>query len=117
MNWKNKFESAKGKAGLLKQAALEQASLTLDQHWLLIRDLWLEKVDPSLRSAVMDDEKLTSYLHIIHEALPLPLRLAIKEETFVRVCLKNRDRWLPPEEDNPASNEKLLNNDKPKDEA
>ena len=97
--WKDKFTQARGKAGLLKQAALEQGVATLEQHWQVIRALWLEKVDPSIRSTVMDDEKLTACLRLVHEALPLPLRLAVKEETFIRVCLKHRDRWLPAGQD------------------
>ncbi len=94
-SWKDKFEQVKGKAELLKQAALAQGLATLEQHWQVVRELWEEKVDPSIRATVMDDEKLTTYLRIVHEALPLPLRLAIKEETFIRVCLQHRDRWLP----------------------
>jgi len=95
-SWKDKFEQVKGKAELLKQTALAQGLATLEQHWQVVRALWEEKVDPSIRATVMDDEKLTTYLRIVHEALPLPLRLAIKEETFIRVCLQHRDRWLPP---------------------
>jgi len=94
-SWKDKFEQVKGKAEILKQAALTQGLATLEQHWQVVRELWEEKVDPSIRATVMDDEKLTTYLRIVHEALPLPLRLAIKEETFIRVCLQHRDRWLP----------------------
>jgi hypothetical protein len=46
----------------------------------------------------MDDEKLKGSLRVIHDALPLPIRLAIKEDTFIRVCLDKRDRWMPKEE-------------------
>ncbi len=108
MGWKDKLGFTKDKARSLKEAALNQASDLLDQHWPLVRELWQEKVDAALRETLMDDEKLATYLRIVHEALPLPIRLAIKEDTFIRVCMKNRDRWLtrenpPPDEpDGPA---------------
>ncbi len=108
MAWKDKLGLAKDKARSLKEAALNQAGDLMDQHWPLVRALWQEKVDAALRETLMDDEKLATYLRIVHEALPLPIRLAVKEDTFIRVCMKNRDRWLtqesPPadETDSPA---------------
>ncbi len=103
MSWKKKFELAKGKTSLLGHAAREKANEAMDQHWGLIQDLWREKVDPSVRSVVMDDEKLKSCLRVVRNALPLPIRFAIKEETFIRICLNNRNRWLPPEESDTAN--------------
>ncbi len=119
MSWKDKFRQARGKAGSLGEAAMEQAAQLLDQHWALVRTLWREKLDPSLRGVVMDDEKLKSCLRVVHDALPLPIRLAVSEETFIRVCMKNRDRWLPAEERTPPQQEpeqKHLTTDRERDE-
>ncbi len=120
MSWKDKFRQARGKAGSLGEAAMEQAAQLLDQHWALVRTLWREKLDPSLRGVVMDDEKLKSCLRVVHDALPLPIRLAVSEETFIRVCMKNRDRWLPAEERTPPQpqepEQKHLTTDRERDE-
>ncbi len=50
---------------------------------------------------VTDSERLTSLFGTVYQSLPLPVRVLVKQETFVRFCLSQQEnlvgKWLEAE--------------------
>ncbi len=90
MDWKNKLESAKGALG-------QDAQKKIEENWPQIQKLFEEKVGPAALAAANDDAKVTSAAKMVHEALPFPIRMVVKQDAFVAFCLAHRDRLIRPE--------------------
>jgi hypothetical protein len=52
------------------------------------------------RAFVTDSERLTPLFGTVYQSLPLPVRVLVKQETFVRFCLSQKEnlvgKWLKP---------------------
>lgn len=95
MDWKQKLQSAR-QFGQQSKETLEQiAQEKLREHWPKIQQLFEEKVGPAALAAAKNDETIRPLLERVYWRLPLPVRMVVKEETFVRFCLKNKDRLVP----------------------
>jgi len=53
-----------------------------------------EVVGPAALAAAKDDEAMTKILDVGYTVLPVPVRLAVSKEKFIRFCLANRDVLL-----------------------
>lgn len=87
MDWKSKLEVAKG-------ALDADSDRKLEENWPKIQQLFREKVGPAALAATKDDEKFASAVKIVYEALPFPVKLAVKQESFLQFCLAHRDRLI-----------------------
>lgn len=87
MDWKNKLQSAKGNLD-------QDAQRKLDENWPKIQQVFQEKVGPAALAAAKNDETFGSAAKIVYEALPFPIKLVVKQETFLQFCLAHRDRLL-----------------------
>lgn len=85
MDWKQTLRSAKGGA--------EQV---LAQRWPQVQQVFTEKVGPAALAAATDEETLARACRLVYQALPLPVRIVVAEDAFVRFCLEQKDRLLPP---------------------
>ena len=63
----------------------------IQDNWPRIQELFREKAGPAVLAAIHDDEKMTAVLKLVHEALPFPLRLLVKQDAFVQFCLARRE--------------------------
>jgi len=75
----------------------------LDDYGPIIRELLITRLGSSAREALKDDEVLDGALRNIYQLLPVPVRLALKEDAFVGLCLRHRDRFLREPEAAPAT--------------
>ena len=91
MTWKDKLKPAN-----LKIAAnvSDKADEVLARYLPQVRQLFTEKFGPAFSNTVSDDGKMTTVAKMIYNILPFVARVAVKEETFVRFCLANRDKML-----------------------
>jgi hypothetical protein len=83
---------------------------TIESHWPAIQQVFREKVAPLALSLAKNDEGIKYASEIVYQALPSVVRVLVRQETFVRICLANRDRILaawdsapPPGEEPPLS--------------
>ena len=53
-----------------------------------------EVVGPAALAAAKDDAAMTKILDAAYLVLPMPVRLLVSKEKFVRFCLANRDALL-----------------------
>jgi len=60
-----------------------------------IKKLFAEKIPASVFAKIQDDESMTWASQKVYEMLPLPVRIVVKEQTFVEFCLTNRNKLLP----------------------
>jgi hypothetical protein len=71
----------------------------LEKHLPLVRSLLFDKVLPGLASKGADflsnDKNLIPILQKVHEMLPFPVRILVKQEDFVRFCLKHKTVLFP----------------------
>lgn len=44
------------------------------------------------KEAMANDQLMQRLFRAVHNQLPLPLRLAVKQQAFVDFCMRNRDR-------------------------
>ena len=95
MDWKQKFQSIR-QMGQQSKIAIEQiAQEKIRAHWPRIQQLLQEKVGPAVLAAAKNDESLKPVVERVYRSLPPRVRMLVKEETFVRFCLKNRDKLVP----------------------
>jgi hypothetical protein len=87
MDWKSKLEAAKG-------ALDADSGRKLEENWPKIQQLFREKVGPAALAAAKDDEKFASVVKIVYEALPFPVKVVVKQESFLQFCLAHRDRLI-----------------------
>jgi len=90
----------KGKLGALRdsgQKSFDQhASAALEQHWPQVQTLFAEKVGPAALAAAADDAKMTLLFKVVYAALPSPVKVIVKEDSFVQFCFSHRDQLMPP---------------------
>jgi hypothetical protein len=74
--------------------ATTQADEILIRHLPKIRAFFKEKMGLAVVTTMKDDAMIAELSKIVYGLLPVMLRLAVKEERFVRFCLANRDKLV-----------------------
>ena len=92
MDWKQKLQSVRH-AG--EQMVDQKADNAIEEHWPKIQQVFQEKVGPAALAAAKNDEQMLSLFKLVYTALPFPVNMAVKEETFVKFCFSHRDRLMP----------------------
>ena len=92
MGWKEKMQSAR-QAG--EQKLDEKTRKAIEDNWPKVQQVFREKVGPAALAAAHDDEKMKRLCEVVYGALPFPVKLAVKEDAFVRFCFEHRDRLMP----------------------
>jgi hypothetical protein len=95
MDWKQKLQSARIFGQQSKKVVEKIALEKLREHWPKIQQLFEEKVGPAALAAAKNDEMIRPLFERVYWRLPRPVRMVVKEESFVRFCLKNKDRLVP----------------------
>ncbi|MCH7914118.1 MAG: hypothetical protein IH856_13945 [Deltaproteobacteria bacterium] len=95
MDWKQKLQSARIFGQQSKEVVEKIAQEKLREHWPRIQQLFEEKVGPAALAAAKNDEMIRPLFERVYWRLPRPVRMVVKEETFVRFCMKNKDRLVP----------------------
>jgi hypothetical protein len=73
----------------------QNAQEKIEEHWPKVQQIFQEKIGPAALAAAKNDDAMRSLFKMVHEALPFPLRMVVKEEAFVQFCFSHRDRLLP----------------------
>ena len=90
--WKNKLQGAHDSG----QTAFDQQTDTMiSKHLPQVQSLFKEKVGPTALAAAQDDHKMELLFKAVYSALPFPVRLAVKEVSFVKFCFAHRNQLLP----------------------
>jgi len=77
-----------------RQQLLERAKRKIEEHWPEVQQLFHEKVGPVALEMAADDVMMKRASKLVYDGLPLPVRLAVKEDVFIEFCLDNRDLLL-----------------------
>ena len=72
----------------------QQVEKAFEEHWPKIQNVFREKIGPAALAGAKDDIMLEKIFVSVHKQLPLPIRLVIKKEAFVKYCFKHRDRLV-----------------------
>jgi hypothetical protein len=96
MDWKAKLTATQDTSTNAKGRIEEATAKKIEEHWPRVQQLFQEKVGPAALAAAHNDETVTSAAKLVHEALPFPLRMVVKQDTFVEFCLAHRDKLVPP---------------------
>lgn len=88
MAWKDRLSATHQK---VVADAGNKAQEILTQYIPKIRAVFTDKIGPAVLANVKDDETIAELSKLVYGLLPVMLRLAVKEERFVRFCLANRD--------------------------
>jgi hypothetical protein len=91
MDFNSMLNSAKSKAA---QATNGKSDQLIADNLDRVRKLFKTKLGQSVKTIVIDDGKMTEISQFVYGELPLPVRLVVKEDDFVRFCLDNRDKVL-----------------------
>jgi len=97
MDWKAKLTATQDSSKDTKGLSEEATARKIEEHWPRIQQLFKEKVGPAALAAAHNDETVTSAAKLVHEALPFPLRMLVKQDAFVQFCLAHRDKLVQPE--------------------
>ena len=73
----------------------QEGTKKIEENWPKIQKVFEEKVGPSALAAAQNDDAMRAVFKIAHKALPFPLGMVIKEDTFVDFCFAHRDNLLP----------------------
>jgi len=73
--------------------------MSLEKHLPLIKNLFTEKILSGITTTgvdiIKDDKKLKPLLAKVHGFLPLPVRLVVGEDSFVKFCLTHKKSLFP----------------------
>ena len=75
----------------------QSAQAKIEEQWPKVQQLFQEKVGLAAVAAAKSDDAMRTCFKTVYEALPLPLRLAVKEDVFMEFCFSHREK-LPPAE-------------------
>jgi hypothetical protein len=93
MDWKNKLQAARESG---QNMINHQADSLIEEHWPHIQRLFQEKVGPGALAAAQDNSKMELLFRIVYSVLPSPVKVVVKEGTFIQFCFSHRDQLLPP---------------------
>lgn len=73
--------------------------MSLEEYLPLIKKQFAEKILPGIATTgvdlIKDDKKLKPLLAKVHGFLPLPVRLVVGEDSFVKFCLTHKKSLFP----------------------
>jgi hypothetical protein len=78
----------------IENSLKQQAEKIFEEHWPKIQNVFREKIGPAALAGAKDDKMLEKIFISVHKQLPLPIRLVIKKEAFIKHCFKHRDRLI-----------------------
>lgn len=87
-----KFQSIAGKAGNLAAQLQEK---TVNEYLPLIAKLLREKAGPAVLDILNDPSRITELSRTVYQVMPMPVRMAIKEDAFNSAVLAHKDRLIP----------------------
>lgn len=67
----------------------------IEGNWPRVQQLFLKKVGPAALTIVNDEKAMRDALKKVHKSLPLPVRLVVRQGTFIRFCTQNKSRLVP----------------------
>jgi len=71
-----------------------QVEKAVEEHLPKIKEIIQEKIAPEALAAAQNDEMMEILLTPVYKLLPLPVRLVIKKDVFLKFCFKNRERLI-----------------------
>jgi len=71
-----------------------QVEKAVEEHLPKIKEIIQEKIAPEALAAAQNDEMMEILLTPVYKLLPLPVRLVIKKDMFLKFCFKNRERLI-----------------------
>lgn len=87
-----RFQSIAGKAGNLA-AQLQEKTVT--DYLPLIAKLLREKAGPAVLDMLNDPSRMTELTRTVYQVMPMPVRMAIKEDAFNSAVLAHKDKLIP----------------------
>jgi hypothetical protein len=81
MSWRDKLD--------------QNAQEKIEEHWPKVQQIFQERVGPAALAAAKSDDTMRSLFKMAYEAMPFPVRMAVKEDVFVQFCFSHRDKLLP----------------------
>lgn len=87
-----KLQSVAGNAGDLAAQLQEK---TLNEYLPLIAKLLKEKAGPAVLDILNDPVRIAELSRTVYQVMPMPVRIAIKEDAFNSAVLAHKDRLIP----------------------
>lgn len=87
-----KLQSVAGNAGDLAAQLQEK---TLNEYLPLIAKLLREKAGPAVLDILNDPVRIAELSRAVYQVMPMPARIAIKEDAFNSAVLAHKDRLIP----------------------
>ena len=84
--------------GMIFDSYRGKTEKTLNELLPKIKAILNEKVGPMAQDFLVDDEKMRPIMCNVYQALPFVVRMAVKEDSFVDYCFRNRDRLFEEDE-------------------
>jgi hypothetical protein len=78
------------KPGSIQDLFKNKLAPILIEKSTVIKNILKEKVGTSTLKTIKDDDVMKDIFEKIYETLPLPIRLVIRREAFVKYCIDNR---------------------------
>ena len=72
----------------------QQAEKAIEEHLPKIKEIFQSTVGETALTAAKNDKTCELLFAKVHKQLPLPVRLVIKRDAFVRYCFANRDKLI-----------------------
>jgi len=72
----------------------QQVERVFEKNWSSIQKTIGQKVTPAALAAAQNDSTIKALLDPVYMTLPLPVRLVVKKDVFIRYCLAHRDKLL-----------------------
>ena len=72
----------------------EQVEKTIEEHWPKVQEVFQKTVGEPALAAAKNNEACEMLFTQVHKQLPLPVRLIIKKDAFVKYCFANRDKLI-----------------------
>jgi hypothetical protein len=92
MDWKQKLQNSRDS---MQKALDVKSEAAIEEHWPKIQQELKERLGPAGIAAVHNDQTMESTFKLVYSALPFPIRMAVKEEAFLKFCFSRRDKLLP----------------------
>ena len=72
----------------------KQVDKAIEEHWSTVQNVFRDKVGSTALEAAKNDKACEAIFIQVHKQLPLPVRLVIKKDVFVKYCFDNRDKLI-----------------------
>ncbi len=89
MDWKQKLQNS---SDSMQKALDDKSEAAIEEHWPKIQQELKNRLGPAGIAAAHNDQALESAFKLAYSALPFPVRMAVKEDVFLRFCFSRRDQ-------------------------